>query len=54
MTENLHTIYELLDKDESYLVAHQDRIGELLSVGQYMDLQNKIIGQVEEGFSGLE
>jgi hypothetical protein len=54
MTENLYTIHELLDKDESYLVDHQDRIGELLSVDQYMELQNKILSQVKEGFSNLE
>jgi hypothetical protein len=54
MTEDLYTIYDLLDQDESYLVNHQDRIGELLSVDQYMELQNKILSQVKEGFSGLE
>jgi hypothetical protein len=54
MTVDLYTIYDLLDKDESYLVDHQDRIGELLSVDQYMELQNKILSQVKESFSGLE
>jgi hypothetical protein len=54
MTEDRYKIYELLGKDESYLVDHQDRIGELLSVDQYIVLQKKILSQVKEGFSGLE
>jgi hypothetical protein len=43
-----------MGKDESFLLQHQDRIDELVSVDKYLELQNKILGQVKEGFSGFE